>query len=141
MSQPSSMPGMDPSTVVTPRQLRSCLRALRERRGLSYAELDDRAGKLAPFQDRTRRLPASTLSDLLADKDITPSKDVVLTFLAACSVSRDDLPQWLAAWERASTADLAMPEGAVRVSDARPRLLGVHASIQVDDCVADDQPD
>ncbi|GAA3916206.1 hypothetical protein GCM10023084_79290 [Streptomyces lacrimifluminis] len=141
MSQPSSMPGMDPSTVVTPRQLRSCLRALRERRGLSYAELDDRAGKMAPLQGRKRRLPASTLSDLLADKDIAPSKDVVLTFLAACSVSRDDLPQWLAAWERASTAELAMPEGAVRVSDARPRLLGVHASIQVDDSVADDQPD
>lgn len=50
-----------------------------------------------------------------------------------------DLAQWLAAWERASTADLARPADAVRVRDARPRLLDVHAAINVPG-MSDDAP-
>ena len=56
-----------------------------------------------------------------------------------CEVAPADLAQWLVAWERASTADLARPAGAVRVRDARPRLLGVHAAISVPG-VSDDVP-
>ena len=68
-----------------------------------------------------------------------PTKGKLLTFLAVCEVAPADLAQWLAAWERASTADLARPAGAVRVRDARPRLLGVHAAISVPG-VPDDVP-
>ncbi|MEV0133043.1 tetratricopeptide repeat protein [Dactylosporangium sp. NPDC050688] len=38
---------------------------------------------------------------------------------------------WLAAWERVATAHQPRPAGAVRVGEARPRLLGVHAAIQI----------
>src|SRR5207245_3138573 len=48
--------------------------------------------------------------------------------------------QWLAAWERASTADLARPVGAVRVREARPRLLGVHDAIHVEEEVPGELP-
>ena len=57
-----------------------------------------------------------------------------------CEVAPADYAQWLAAWERASTADLARPAGAVRVRDARPRLLGVHAAIQVEEKVPGELP-
>jgi hypothetical protein len=62
-----------------------------------------------------------------------PTKVKLLTFLAVCKVAAADLAQWMAAWERASTADLARPVDAVRVRDARPRLLGVHDAIRVDE--------
>jgi len=68
-----------------------------------------------------------------------PTKGKLLTFLTVCGVAPADLAQWLAAWERASTADLARPAGGVRVRDARPRLLGVHAAISVPG-VPDDVP-
>ncbi len=45
-----------------------------------------------------------------------------------------------AAWERASTADLARPAAGVRVRDARPRLLGMHAAISVPGIPDDDPP-
>src|SRR2546425_470376 len=49
---------------------------------------------------------------------------------------REQAP-WLAAWERVSTGNLRRPAGAVRVREARPRLLGVHACIQVDRATTD----
>lgn len=61
-----------------------------------------------------------------------PSRDTVVTFLAACGLTGHAQAPWLTAWERVSTAHLRRPAGAVRVREARPRLLGVHASIQVD---------
>lgn len=106
MGQPSPVPGADPSTVDTPRQLRACLRGLKKRRGLSYSQLDEQAKKLPPCDGRAQQLPSSTLTDLLADHDRVPSKDVLLTFLDACGIAAGDIPLWLAAWERASTVDL-----------------------------------
>ena len=61
-----------------------------------------------------------------------PSRDTVITFLAACELTPVDQEPWLAAWERVSTSHLRKPAGAVRVRDARPRRLGVQACIQVD---------
>jgi hypothetical protein len=52
----------------------------------------------------------------------------------------NDLPLGIAAWDRASTIDMARPPDAVRVREARPRLLGVHASIQVDPAAIDQPP-
>lgn len=131
MGQATPVPGVDPSTVTTPRQLRQCLRGLKERRGLTYSALDARARELPAHGER--RLPSSTLGDLLADNDRMPSnKAAFVTFLAACEVSGGDRVQWLAAWERAATANLVSPAGAVRVPDGRARLLGVHAAIRVD---------
>jgi hypothetical protein len=96
----------------------------RLRGGRSYAEL----GRAA----RPRALPQATLSDLLNAKS-TPTRDAVLTFLYACGLRGDAAQRpWLAAWERVATAHHPRPVGAIRVRAADPRVLGVHASIQVD---------
>jgi len=75
-------------------------------------------------------LPKSTVGEIVTGKRL-PSKVKLLTFLTVCEVGPADLAQWLAAWERARTADLARPAGGVRVRDAQPQLLGVHAAISV----------
>ncbi|MGI5238551.1 hypothetical protein [Dactylosporangium sp. CA-139066] len=95
----------------------------RLRAGRSYAELRKAA--------RPRSLPAATLSDLLNAKT-TPTRETVSTFLLACGLD-DDAAQrpWLAAWERVATAHQPRPAGAERARQARPRLLGVHAAIQI----------
>ncbi len=66
-----------------------------------------------------------------------PTRDTVVTFLTACDLDEQTQGPWLAAWERVSTAHLRHPAGAVRVRGARPRLLGVHASIQIDPAATD----
>ncbi|WP_144118301.1 hypothetical protein [Catellatospora sichuanensis] len=98
----------------------------------SYAEL----GRAA----RPRSLPAATLSDLLNAKS-TPTRETTITFLVACGIE-DDATQrsWLAALERVATSHKPRPPAAVRVEDARVRLLGVHAAIQVPGAVGELPP-
>jgi hypothetical protein len=93
----------------------------RLRAGRSYAKLASAV--------RPRSLPAATLSDLLNGKSI-PTRDTLLTFLAACGLADAAAQQpWLAAWERLGTAHLPRPDGAVRAGRARLRLLGVFAGV------------
>src|SRR5690242_18157010 len=140
MAEPTAVPGVDPSRVDTPRELATCLDGLRRRRGMSY-EVMEKAAKLPPRSGGSRRepLPRSTVGEIVTGKRL-PTRGKLLTFLAVCEVAPTDYAQWLAAWERASTADLARPATAVRVRDARPRLLGVHAAIQVDERVPGELP-
>jgi len=106
-------------------------RALSLLRGTrSYAQLDRAA------RAQGQRLAASTLSNLLNGTSV-PTRDTVVTFLTACDLDEQTQGPWLAAWERVSTAHLRHPAGAVRVRGARPRLLGVHASIQIDPAATD----
>ena len=139
MAGPGAVPGVDPSRVSTPGELATCLDGLRLRRGLSY-EAMEAAAKLLPRSGGSRLEPLakSTVGEIVTGKRL-PTKGKLLTFLAVCDVAPADRAQWLAAWERASTADLARPVGAVRVRDARPRLLGVHPAISVPG-VPDDVP-
>ena len=132
MAGPAAVPGVDPSQVNTPDELAACLDGLRRRRGLSYEAMEKAAAKLPSRSggSRLEPLPKSTVGEIVTGKRL-PTKGKLLTFLTVCEVAPADLAQWLAAWERASTADLARPAGAVRVRDARPRLLGVHAAISV----------
>jgi Helix-turn-helix domain len=140
MAASAAVPGVDPSRVSTPDELAACLDGLRRRRGLSYeameaaARLPSRSGK-----SRLEPLPKSTVGEIVTGKRL-PTRGKLLTFLAVCEVAPADLAQWLAAWERARTADLARPAGGVRVRDARPRLLGVHDAIQVDEKVPGELP-
>ncbi|MEV4283697.1 helix-turn-helix domain-containing protein [Actinoplanes xinjiangensis] len=80
----------------------------------------------------------STLSDVFNGKSV-PSRHTLRALLKACGVDEAGQQPWLAAYERVSTAGLRRPAGAVRVRDADPRRLGVHASIQVE-AGADDLP-
>ena len=103
----------------------------RLRAGRSYGALAKAA--------RPRPLPAATLSDMINAKT-TPTRETVITFLTACGLGAAAQRQWLAAWERIATAHRPQPHGAVRVGQARPRLLGVHASIQTPGAVGDMPP-
>ncbi len=140
MAGPTAVPGVDPSRVSTPDELAACLDGLRRRRGLSYEAMEE-AAKLSSRSGGSRLEPLgkSTVGEIVTGKRL-PTKGKLLTFLEVCGVARADYAQWLVAWERASTADLARPAGAVRVRDARPRLLGVHAAIQVEEKVPGELP-
>lgn len=76
-----------------------------------------------------RILPHATAHDMVRKGRST--RENLETFLAICNVSVADMRQWLAAWERSKAVDIDRPHGAVRVVDAKPRLLGVHAAIKV----------
>ena len=111
----------NPDVVHTLPELAAALDRLRGSR--SYSDLDRAV--------RPGRLARSTLNNVLNSKSV-PTRDTVVTFLTACGLDKDAQKPWLAAWERVTTAHLRRPAGAVRVREARPRLLGVHAAIQVD---------
>ena len=130
MAGPAAVLGVDPSRVSTPDELAACLDGLRRRRGLSYEVMEKAAAKVRsrPGGSRLEPLSKSTVGEIVTGRRL-PAQGKLLTFLAVCEVAPADLAQWLAAWERASTADLARPVAGVRVRDARPRLLGVHAAI------------
>jgi len=141
MDGPAAVPGVDPSRVSTPDELAACLDGLRRRRGLSYEAMQKAAVKLLsrPGGSRLEPLPKSTVGEIVTGKRL-PTMGKLIAFLDVCGVAPADYAQWLAAWERARTADLAQPAGAVRVRDARPRLLGVHAAIQVEEKVPGELP-
>lgn len=95
----------------------------RLRAGRSYAELARAA--------RPQSLPAATLSDLLNAKSV-PTSHTMILFLRACGLVDEEAQRpWLAALDRVATGQHPRPAGSVRVREARPRLLGVHASIRV----------
>ncbi len=122
---------VDLAAVHTLPDLANAFNRLRDTR--SYADLDRAVN---PRGVQPRVLPASTLSNLLNGKSV-PTRDTVVTFLAACGLDEPAQAPWLAAWERVSTGHLHRPAGAVRVREARPRLLGVHACIQVNPAATD----
>ncbi|MEU8364950.1 hypothetical protein AB0C27_53945, partial [Nonomuraea sp. NPDC048882] len=109
-----------PESVHTPGELAAALDGLR--RGRSYSEL----GRAA----RPDRLPASTLSDLFGGVTV-PRVETLEVYLRACGVDTTGKAAWRAALERAMTACPPLA-GTVRVSQAQPRLLGVHKAIDTD---------
>lgn len=130
MSQlPEAVTPFDPSNVETRTELAAALDALRLRCGLSYEQMERAAGRLPPGSGRLAR---STIGDIVRAKTL-PQRETFRAFLRVCNVPSGDVPGWLAAWERAATADLPRPASAIRIRDADPRRLGVHASIVVDE--------
>jgi thioredoxin-like negative regulator of GroEL len=124
-SDPAS--AADPVNVHALAELAEAFQRLRG--SLSYADLDravnpDRSGK------GPRVLPPATLNNLLHGRSV-PRRETVETFLTACGLDPAARKPWLAAWERVNTAHLHRPAEAVRVRQARPRLLGVHAAIRL----------
>jgi hypothetical protein len=84
-----------------------------------------------PGGQRREVLAKTTVGEIVTGSRL-PTKGKLLAFLSVCEVAAGDLPQWLAAWERAVTAGLSRPPGGVRVRDTDPRRLGVHAAIHLD---------
>ncbi|WP_157631897.1 hypothetical protein [Catelliglobosispora koreensis] len=126
----STEPGpIGPETVQTRDDLARALRALRQsRNGLGLDQLDKAARKLNP----TWRLPRSTVSDFESlTKTALPQHVTLGVFLSVCGVALADQAAWFAALARARTADLRRPSSAVRVLDADPSTLGVHAAIRL----------
>lgn len=128
----------DPSGVSTEAELAESLKALLVQRGLTQAGLSRAVRELPPMHGRTPLLPRSTLSDLLSSGRTT--KETLLLFLAGCRVTQADVPQWVAAWERAQSAHLDRPPGARRVRDLDPRTLGVHSALDVSGSASGGQP-
>ena len=141
MAESAAVAGVDPSRVNTPEELAACLNGLRRRRGLSYEAMDKAAAERRDWPGRSQLEPLgkSTVGEIVTGKRL-PTRGKLLTFLAVCGVTPADLAQWLAAWERARTSDLTRPADAVRVRDARPRLLGVHDAIHVEEEVPGELP-
>jgi hypothetical protein len=137
----SAVPGVDPSRVNTLEELAACLNGLRRRRGFSYEAMEKAAVELRNRSGRSRLEPLSksTVGEIVNGRRL-PAEGKLRTFLAVCGVAPADLAQWLAAWERARTADLTRSADAVRVRGARPRLLGVHDAIQVEEEVPGELP-
>jgi hypothetical protein len=125
---------MDPSQVGSLEELAAAFNTLRGDR--TYAELRRAAHSSPSLPD----LPSSTLSDLLKGRSV-PSPHTVRVFLMACGqASADQQRPWLDARERIAMLHQRRSGAATRVRDARPRVLGVHAAIQVDpDAVAGDE--
>lgn len=132
---PGGAQSHDPARVETLGEFAAALQRLRGPR--SYAELD-RA--INPDHGRGPDvLPRATLSDLLRARSM-PSRTTVLHFLVACGLDDEAREPWLAAWERVGSAHLRRPAGSVRVREARPRLLGVHACIRAGDAAGELPP-
>jgi HEAT repeat protein len=93
--------------VNTPSDLALCLDGLRRRRNLSYEAMDKAAQNLRSRTDgkRWESLGKSTVGEIVKGKRL-PTKRKLMIFLAVCQVASADVTQWLAAWERASTAHL-----------------------------------
>ncbi|MEU4570244.1 hypothetical protein [Micromonospora sp. NPDC023956] len=127
----------DPAAVHTRKELADALNALRQACGHSY-EAMVRASR---DNSGVAQLARSTVSDVLAAKTI-PRRETLLAFLLVCGVQRDQSGPWLEAWQRVTTADPTAPSGAMRVRDADPRRLGVHAAITagMNGVVLDDLP-
>ncbi|MFJ2029023.1 hypothetical protein [Streptosporangium sp. NPDC087985] len=115
----------DPAGVHTLPELAEALQTLRA--GRTYKDLDRAA---AP-----ERLPSSTLSDMLNSGRSTV--ETLELFLRACGVPREQHAAWLSARERATSANLPGTAGLVRVADADPRRLGVHAAIDAPGATGD----
>ncbi|WP_410659571.1 hypothetical protein [Amycolatopsis sp. lyj-112] len=123
---------MNLGEITTLRQLADELDQLRSTRGMSLRDLGKAAAKLPKQNGRQPTLPHSTASDLRNVKSV-PQQETVVTWLAVCGVTEEAVQRpWLQALERVANFHQQRPPGAVRVRDARPRVLGVHASIQVD---------
>ncbi|NUW37341.1 hypothetical protein HTZ77_38980 [Nonomuraea sp. SMC257] len=106
----------DPAQVHTVPELISALQELRA--GRSYTSLNKTAAG---------RLPKSTVSDLLTNG--RPTAETLEVFLRACQAPRETWRAWQQARERALSTSGPVPAGLIRVSQADPRRLGVHAAI------------
>ncbi|WP_410634348.1 hypothetical protein [Amycolatopsis sp. cmx-4-83] len=122
------MVAVDPSEASTPTDLARKLNALREARGLSLRDLEDRDRIAQAERSATPMLTRASLNVALNQHRL-PSEGFVRAYLDCCRVSAADQLEWLGAWRRAR----AQPTDAVVVRDASPLALGVQVAENGDD--------
>ncbi|MFV2198747.1 tetratricopeptide repeat protein [Nocardiopsis sp. LOL_012] len=113
-----------PGKVHTPAELGEALNMLR--RGQSYGELDKAARRLLPEQGGPRRLPSSTLGDLLKGRT---SQQTLETFLAACGLPKTEALTWVRVWKRIRTVNSDRPNGEIGAIETNPEHLSLRMSI------------
>ncbi|MFE6868124.1 RICIN domain-containing protein [Kitasatospora sp. NPDC057692] len=94
--------GGKPQDARNAAEFAALLRELKERSGLSFRQLEERAA------ERGEVLPRSTTADLLR-RDTLPRQEVLLAFLRACGEDADT-GAWLAAWQRIATGPCPEPD-------------------------------
>ncbi|MEU4574649.1 hypothetical protein [Nonomuraea sp. NPDC023979] len=110
----------DPGQIHNVAEFKDALELLRA--GRSYAALNEAAHG---------ELPPSTVSDLLNPGKGLPREETLEVFLRACAVPPQHETAWLQARKRANSAGDPRTAGLIRVAQAEPRRLGVHAAIDV----------
>jgi hypothetical protein len=118
----------DPAQVTNLAELAACMRRLLARRGMSYSALTKAAELLPRRNGQAQTLPKSTVSDMLSGKRV-PSKDKLLTLLAACQVPASDIPTWLVAWDRSCTSWIANSKNSPPPPPRRQRWRPIFISI------------
>ncbi|MBD0417980.1 XRE family transcriptional regulator [Streptomyces sp. TRM S81-3] len=92
-----------PAYARTPAEFTEALRALRIRSGLTYRQLEDKAGAHGD------PLPASTIASTLGRTSL-PRERFVEAFTRACGLGEEEVGQWLAARHRIAT-QVSAPTG------------------------------
>ncbi|MFI6816009.1 hypothetical protein ACIBG7_26630 [Nonomuraea sp. NPDC050328] len=116
----------EPGEIHTLAGFKAALELLRA--GRSFKDLDNAV---------SGRLPKTTLSDLFNSRKGLPSEATLEVFLCACSVPQEQQSTWLAARRRVRDSSDPRADGLIRVSQADPRRLGVHAAIEVPGAMGD----
>ncbi|MFB7473607.1 RICIN domain-containing protein [Kitasatospora sp. NPDC056184] len=104
--------GAKPQDARDAAEFNALLREMKERSGLSFRQLEERAA------ERGEVLPRSTIADLLR-RDTLPRQEVLLAFLRACGEGADT-DDWLAAWHRIATGPGPEPDKAAAESVPPP---------------------
>jgi hypothetical protein len=128
------------------KDLNDALRSLHNGAGQPpVAEVAQTAQRLADELNLPGAPGKDTVHRIFRDPEVPPNVADVVTVaavLAYASRPKDDVDivvkQVRQLWERARTA--SAPYGMVRVHEARPRLLGVHAAIRVDTATRPELP-
>lgn len=110
----------DPDAVATPAEFVAALRGLQRGSGLSYREVEKRAGQAG------NPLPRSTLTAALA-RSTLPRENIVAALVEACGGDEEQVQRWVATRRRLASAPepASAPADAVRGSTAAaPPLLG-----------------
>ncbi|MBD0425150.1 helix-turn-helix domain-containing protein [Streptomyces sp. TRM S81-3] len=101
---------LDPGAARTPAEFVALLRRLKERSGLTYRQLEQKAA------ERGDVLARSTVADVLR-REALPRAELVTALVRACG-AEGDASLWLAARERLASASDSEREGAASVGPA-----------------------
>jgi hypothetical protein len=118
------IPGGEPLSAITiTAELHAHLRAVIKRSGLTYRQIEARAGEL-PAKDGWKPLPSSTLSEILNRR--LPTHAQLNTLLRICRIPTDQKQRLLAAREEIAATDTGTgSSGMQRCTEEQSRVVVV----------------